>query len=253
LQTLVHELDCWHAAGREAQFWLRDDDAHEPTSALEELLQRLRSHSAPCLLAVIPMRAGPLLAERLQDEPLVRVAMHGSWHINHAPAGRKSAETPIDRGIDPILIELAESRARFTTHFGEKAGDWYVPPWNRIDKVVAARLPELGFSAISTFADDLFHLDHALAQVNTHIDLMDWKGGRVGRSRAAVAHDIAARLGRARAQGWGAVGILAHHLVHDAAAWSAMDMILDLVSRHPAATWNTPDALLADQKLRNGT
>jgi hypothetical protein len=251
LPILIDELDRWHAAGRKVRFWLRDDDATEPTPALDELLHRLRSCSAPCLLAVIPMRAGPLLAARLQKEPLVRIAMHGSWHANHATEGRKSAETPVERGIGPILAELAEARARFMANFGEKAGDWFVPPWNRIDKVVAARLPELGFSAISTFADDLFHLHPALAQVNAHIDLMNWKGGRIGRSRAAVANDIAARLAHARGQQWAAVGILAHHLVHDAAAWSAMDMILDLVCRHPAASWSTPDALLADQELQH--
>ncbi len=241
---LVDELDRWHDAGRKARFWLRDDDVQEPTPALDKLLQRLRFYGAQCLLAVIPMRTGEPLAGRLQDEPMVRVAMHGAWHTNHAPAGQKSVETPIERGIDPILTELAAARARLITHFGERAGDWYVPPWNRIDKAVVARLPDLGFSAVSTFADNLFHLGPALAQVNTHIDLMDWKGGRTGRTEAAVAMDTATQLARAREQGWAPVGILAHHLVHDATAWSVMDGILDLVSRHPAAMWSAPDDLL---------
>jgi hypothetical protein len=249
--TLVDELDRWHDAGHQAQFWLRDDDAHEPTAALDELLHRLRSHGAPCLLAVIPMHAGEPLATGLRDEPLVRIAMHGAWHINHAPAGRKSAETPVERGIEPILAELAAARTRLIAHFGETAGDWYVPPWNRMDKAVAARLPDIGFSAISTFADDLFHRGPALAQVNTHIDLMDWKGGRAGRTGSAVALDITKRLAHAREQGWGPVGILAHHLVHDAVAWSVMDMILNLVSDHPAAVWSAPDDLL-DQTAPEG-
>jgi hypothetical protein len=250
---LVEELDHWHAAGRKALFWLRDDDAHEPTPALDELLQRLRGHAAPCLVAIIPMRAATPLVARLRDEPLARVAMHGAWHANHASEGQKSAETPVERGIESILTELAGARTRLMALFGESAGDWYVPPWNRIDRLVAARLPELGFRAVSTFADTLFHLGPALAQVNTHIDLMDWKGGRIGRSEAAVATDIAARLARARQHGWVPVGILAHHLVHDGGAWSVMDMILDLVSRHPAAAWTAPDDLLTDRALPHGT
>jgi hypothetical protein len=250
---LVEELDRWHDAGRKAHFWLRDDDAQEPTPALGELLQRLRAHNAPCLLAIIPMRAGEPLAARLQDEPLVRIAMHGAWHTNHAPAGMKSAETPVERGISPILAELGAARARLIAHFGEQSGDWYVPPWNRIDKAVAAGLPDLGFSAISTFADNLLNLAPALAQLNTHIDLMDWKGGRVGRTEAAVAMDIAAQLARVRERGWAPVGILAHHLVHDATAWSVMDMILDLVSRHPAALWSSPDDLVADRAQQDDT
>jgi hypothetical protein len=250
---LVSELDHWHDAGRRARFWLRDDDAHEPTPALDELLQRLRSHCAPCLLAVIPMHAGEPLAARLRDEPLVRIAMHGAWHTNHAPQGRKSEETPVERGIEPILAELATARTRLITHFGKMAGDWYVPPWNRIDKAVAARLPDIGFSVISTFSDDLFQIDPALAQVNTHVDLMDWKGGRIGRTDATVAMDIAAQLSRARERGWSPVGILTHHLVHDATAWSVMDMILDVVSRHPAAAWTAPDDLLVAQAVPGTT
>jgi hypothetical protein len=244
---LAEELDCWHDAGRMARFWLRDDDAQAPTAALDELLLRLRSHAAPCLIAVIPMCAGEHLAVRLQDEPLVRIAMHGAWHANHAPAGRKSAETPVERGIGPILAELDAARTRLITHFGVEAGEYYVPPWNRIDREVAARLPDLGFSAISTFADDLFHLGPALAQVNTHVDLMDWKGGRVGRASSAIALDITAQLARARRLGWSPVGVLAHHLVHDATAWSVFDMVLDFVSHHPAAAWTSPDELFTDQ------
>ncbi len=246
---LIDELDRWRDAGRKARFWLRDDDAQEPSVALEGLLQRLRFHGAPCLLAVIPMKAGEPLAKRLRDEQRVRIAMHGAWHTNHAPAGRKSAETPVERGIDPILDELAAARTRLVAHFGERAGDWYVPPWNRIDKKVAARLPDIGFSAVSTFSDNLFHLAPALAQVNTHVDLMDWKGGRVGRAESAIAMDITTRLAHAREQGWAPVGILAHHLVHDAVAWSVMDRILGLVADHPAAVWSAPDELLTEQAV----
>jgi hypothetical protein len=246
-QMLVEELDRWYDAGRRARFWLRDDDVHEPTAALDELLRRLRSHGAPCLLAVIPMLAGEPLAARLQNEPLVRIAMHGAWHTNHAPAGHKSAETPVERGLDPIFAELSTARTRLIAHFGGRAGDWYVPPWNRIEKAVVARLPNLGFNAISTFAENLFHLGPALAQVNTHIDLMDWKGGRIGRTEAAISMDMATQLARARENGWAPVGILAHHLVHDAMAWTVLDRILDLISRHPAAMWSASDGLLAVQ------
>jgi hypothetical protein len=41
------------------------------------------------------------------------------------------------------------------------------------------------------------------------------------------------------------VGLLAHHLVHDAAAWEALDTVLNLCAQHPAARWCVPAELLA--------
>jgi hypothetical protein len=250
---LTLELDHWQDAGRCASFWLRDDDACQPTTALDRLLQQLRSHDAPCLLAVIPMRAGEDLASMLEKEPLVRVAMHGAWHTNHAPVPRKSEETPIERGIGAILADLSAARTRLTQQFGATSGDWYVPPWNRISKQVAARLGELGFSAISTFAQDTAGAGAGLAQLNTHVDLMDWRGGRIGRHPEAVADDTVIQLIRARQNGWTPVGILAHHLVHDAVAWSVLDALLSVISRHPAAEWCNPDDLLAGNPRSDAT
>jgi hypothetical protein len=242
--ALKNELDLWQDAGRKARFWLRDDDACEPTTALDALVFRLKSHDAPCLLAVIPMRAGEELASMFQNEPLIRIAMHGVWHNNHAPKGRKSEETPVERGLDTIMTELSAARARHVRHFGEAAGDWYVPPWNRIGNQVAAELSKLGFSVLSTFAHNSLEVGNSLRQLNTDVDLIDWKGGRIGRPSWSVESDIVAHLARSRQKAWGPVGILTHHLVHDDQAWSVMDELFETVSRHPAAVWSNPDSLL---------
>jgi hypothetical protein len=241
--ALIEELDRWRAAGRIARVWLRDDDACQPGPSLDALLERLRRHQAPCLLAVIPMKTDRALADRLAGETMIRVAVHGAWHVNHAPEGRKSEETPLERGIETILSELGAARERLSRLFGEAAGRWYVPPWNRIGAEVAARLPELGFRILSTFAGTLPDLGAAPAQVNTHVDLMDWKGGQVGRPATAVAATLASELALARLDGWRPVGVLTHHLVHDAQAWSTLDAILRTVSDHPAAQWTAPDDL----------
>ncbi len=37
-QPLLRALDRWNRAGRRAEFWLRDDDAIEPTEPLDRLL-----------------------------------------------------------------------------------------------------------------------------------------------------------------------------------------------------------------------
>ncbi len=191
--SLTAELDRWLVAGRTARLWLRDDDAVQPTPALDALLARLRAHEAPCLLAVIPLLAEPALVERLSAEPLVAIAMHGVRHANHAPEGGKKAETPAERGLDLILSEWAEARRRLVDLFGPAAGRWYVPPWNRLSPEVASRLPEAGFRVVSTYAADDLRLPPPMLQRNTHVDIIDWRGGRRGRPAGEV---LEALLGR---------------------------------------------------------
>lgn len=244
--ALKAELDRWGEAEREARLWLRDDDAVEPTPALDRLLGLIRDHDVPCLLAVIPTLATEALAERVAGEPLLRAAMHGISHANHAPAGRKSEETPAERGLDRIRDELSIARTRLLSLFGEAAGRWYVPPWNRIGREAAALLPMIGFRAISAFGSQPLAASPALAELNTHVDLMDWKGGRIGRAFPAVAADLARELALARTEGFRPVGLLAHHLAHDAEAWRTLDAVLRLVERHRGARWHAADDLLAE-------
>ncbi len=243
--SLLTELDRWSAAGRTARLWLRDDDAVAPTPALDALLSRLRAHEAPCLLAVIPLLVEPALADRLREEPLVRVAMHGVRHLNHALPGGRKAETPMERGLDAIVSEWTVARRRLIELFGPEAGHWYVPPWNRIGPEVAVKLADIGFRAVSTFAANDLGLAPPMLQRNTHVDIIDWRGGRIGRPAGAVLGDLADALGLARRDHWRPVGILLHHLVHDATAWATLDAIMDEVSTHPAARWSHPDKLLS--------
>lgn len=234
--SVATELDTWRRAGKTARLWLRDDDAMTTTGALERLLGLTATHHVPLLLAVIPMRAEQELARRLEHEKLVEVAMHGAWHRNNAPAGRKGEEMAPERGVPAIAADLKEARERLLDLFGTSAGGWYVPPWNRIAPEVAALLPSIGFGALSTFGTQ--HLTVRGLQVrNCQVDLIDWRGGRVGRKPEWVAEQLAAALANARANGFGAVGILTHHLDHDEITWSVLESLLALVATHPGASW----------------
>jgi hypothetical protein len=241
---VVAELDLWVASGQQARLWLRDDDAETISIPLERLLELIKAFDVPCLLAVIPMRAQNGLQKALAGNGLITAAVHGAWHANHEPAGRKAAETPVARGMPVIAQELLVARLRVIEMFGAVAGIWYVPPWNRIDADIAALLPELGFSALSTFGGVVFPHKPGFQQHNTHVDIMDWKNGRVGRDAPAVAADLAAALAAARLDGFRPVGILTHHLVHDATAWQTLETLMTLIRQHPAARWIAPAALL---------
>jgi hypothetical protein len=240
---LTQELELWRKAGQKARLWLRDDDAVAVTPALERLLAMSARHKAPLLICVIPMRADETLAARLASAPLTAIAMHGVWHQNHATPPQKSAELTVARGREAVLDDLATGRERLAGLFGPQALTWYVPPWNRIPDEVAAWLPEAGFTALSTFSGANLACT-GVAVHNSHLDLIDWRNGRVGRSPDWVARELAAELAKARAERWRAVGVLTHHLDHDETAWATLDMLLARTCAHPAVRWCAASELL---------
>ncbi|MGL6208399.1 MAG: polysaccharide deacetylase family protein [Paracoccaceae bacterium] len=226
---LLQELDRWAERGEQARFWLRDDDAVTVTPALERLL----SLSVPMTLAVIPARAEASLAMHLADEPGVEVAVHGWSHVNHAAAGAKSAELGADRPAAQVLAELAVSLDWLEGLFGEKALRALVPPWNRIAPAVVAGLPDLGFTVLSVFGPEAAGQPK---RINTHVDLIDWRGSRGGRPVELLVSELVARLklieGRA-----GHVGLLSHHLVHDTAAWAFLEGLMAATRAHRGCEW----------------
>lgn len=233
-QRLDDALRRWADAGRTANLWLRDDDAVEPTAALDRLLDLTGRNVIPLALAVIPAHTGTPLAGRLQHASHATVVLHGWAHQNHAPASEKKQEFGPHRPHQAMLAELAEGRARLETLFGPTFFPLFVPPWNRIDPAVVPRLPEAGLLALSTFGPG-----KTPEAVNSNVDIIDWHGTRGGRDPEALVAEIVAQLDRISSGKSRAVGILAHHLVHDAAAWDFLERLFDLTANHPACRWRS--------------
>ena len=228
--------------GRRVDFWLRDDDAVEPTDALEHLLGLGAASKIPLALAVIPAFTGEALARRLADAESVTVLLHGWAHNNHAPDGEKKQEFGPHRPYNVMLAELTRGRAWLRAVFGERFYPLFVPPWNRIDPFLIPRLPEAELCALSTFGTER---RSAIAMVNTHVDIIDWHGTRGGRDPAILVHEIIARLDHGDV-----VGVLTHHLVHDRAAWDFLAELFALTSRHPACRWRSIRDL-ADERTKS--
>jgi hypothetical protein len=78
--------------------------------------------------------------------------------------------------------------------------------------------------------------------VNTHVDLIDWRGqgGFAGEAAVlglAVRHLAARREGRADAlepTGW-----LTHHARHDAAAWQFLEQLFEFTGRMGGVRWRS--------------
>jgi hypothetical protein len=242
---LLAELDHWSAEGRRIRLWLRDDDAVSPSPQLDTLIQLSERFDIPVLLAVIPFLAEAALAKRLRSAPLLLPSQHGTWHRNHAPAGEKKSELGRHRPAETVLGEIAAAKHRLAELFGANLLPVFVPPWNRIEPALTAKLPELGFTGLSCFRNFALGPEGGPAPVNTDIDIMDWHGGRVGKPAAALSEEIRAllerrRLSRSRDD---RLGLLLHHRDHDGGAWTFLERFLGAVARHPAVVFTDPRAI----------
>jgi hypothetical protein len=235
---LEYELDLWHAAGRSATLWWRDDDAVRPTPALDRLLAL--AAGLPLALAVIPEQATGALAERLADCPGLRVLQHGWCHANHAPPDEKKAELGPHRPALAMLDELVAGRQRLALLFGRRALAVLTPPWNRMTPALVPLLRGAGYGGLSMAgARREAEPSPGLRQVNTHADLVAWRrGGFIGAAPALhliVAHLAGRRAGTVDADE--PTGLLTHHLVMDDAGAAFVAQLVDVTRRHKAARW----------------
>jgi peptidoglycan/xylan/chitin deacetylase (PgdA/CDA1 family) len=240
-QNLDAELSAWRDAGRSASVWWRDDDAIEPTPALDRLLALGRAHGVPLILAVIPGKAKPSLPERLAGDTSVGVVQHGWTHTNHAAPGRAKAELAADRPISFMIGELARGALALDRLFGRNWTRALVPPYNRIAASLASALPMAGYVGLSTYGPRR-DANPALSVVNTHVDIIDWTPRAfLGESAALdllIKHLRARRERRVDADE--PTGLLTHHLAHDQGCWSFIDALLGRLRAHPQVEFCVP-------------
>ena len=240
---LSAELDRWADADRTAGLWWRDDDAVAASSALDRLLAC--REGAPLSLAVIPDRLEQSLIDRLRGEADLLVLPHGFAHRNHEPPDRKKAEFGAARNEEEAAADIAKGRARLEQAFGSSFYGLFVPPWNRIAPGIAARLTDLGLVGVSTYTDRA--PEDRSFRLNTHVDPLDWKEKKRSGAARFLGDDATLSLLidalRRRREGLTgtdkdeAVGILTHHLEHDAGTWAFLDRLVQAVRAHPAAEW----------------
>ncbi|HEX6959074.1 MAG TPA: polysaccharide deacetylase family protein [Ferrovibrio sp.] len=246
--ALDAELGQWQAAGKVARFWWRDDDATKATPALNRLVTLRKTVDVPLTLAVIPAQLAPSLVDLVAAANGITAAQHGFSHANHAPATEKKSEFPASRSLDERLRDLRTGQAILRQRLGEKFQPVLVPPWNRFAPDLLGTLPSLGFSAISAFQlRRQYWAAEGLAQLNTHMDPVDWRGGDSDLGcrmalMAAIQALTAIRTGLAHLQ---PVGLLTHHLRHDSAGWDFIETFLRRIAAHPAARWVDLAAALA--------
>jgi len=140
-----------------------------------------------------------------------------------------------------VLAELARGRARLGDLFGPALSGVLVPPWNRLDAELVPHLPAAGYSALSAFGPT--PSDSALPRLDADLDIIDWRRGRIGRPTDELARKLAGTI-----EGQDRLGILTHHLAHDAAAWAGLGALIEGLAAHPAVRFTDAAALLERQR-----
>ncbi len=257
---LSHELDRWANTGECARLWWRDDDAREITPALEDLLALAERHRLPLALAVIPNGTTAALADRLREVYIeVSVLQHGIAHENRAEPGAKKQELTARGDPDALCRRLSDGRRHLEKLFGPLFQPVLVPPWNRIDAAIEARLPALGYTGLSAYGSSARTTrEGGLTRLDCHLDIFDWKPDRRFRGVDVVLADLAAQLALRRDDSCllGApLGIMTHHLVHDRKCWRFLDRLYSLLTNHPRVRFLSGGRAFARQadKIRLAT
>jgi hypothetical protein len=224
---LEHELGLWRKAGQTPRLWWRDDDARQPTPALDRLLQSAKG--APIALAVIPDGDLPALARRLAPAPNVTVAQHGVDHTNRLPEGGRRSEYAA--GTPQAEIDAAVSAKRDAMRAAGLSPAFFTPPWNEFDDALVAAVARAGYAAFSAgmYGKPMGGLSHIAADV----DVLRWKGDPHFKGEARILNLLRRRLEARRKAGQFslAVGVLTHHLVHDEATWGFLEWFVGWASQ----------------------
>ena len=234
-QSLRQALERWPFPAP-AAFWWRDDDATADGPRLRRLLDLAARFDAPLMLAAIPAGADPSLAAAVFESAGTTVAQHGWSHADRSSEGRK-CELSDDAPVAELDHELRTGWQRLSTLFQDRFVAVMVPPWNRADPGAAARLPDLGYRALSSLATADERADPY--RIDVHLDVIDWSQRRF-RGTSAVLDGAVAALERrvaGRVPPDVPIGLMTHHRDHDDETWAFVARLLSETQAHPNARW----------------
>lgn len=236
-------LDVKEAEGRALHLFLRDDDVDEDEDSLKHLLDLALARGVPMNLEIIPGQLTSACTAVLKnalraDHALLSLDQHGWMHSNHETEGRK-CEFGRSRSFTQQLNDIAQGKAILETTFNELFFPAFTPPWNRCTTDTYRALDELGFQVFSKDRGKDRLTEYRFAEISTTLDLYTWKAG----AQMKTAHDIVREL-MVQLDSLPFVGLLLHHKVMTAEAFSFLDQIICELLQRAVVRFHTFRTLL---------
>ena len=182
-QPLLAELDRWQRCRPPAPLWLRDDDAIEPTAALDRLLDLTGRHAIPATAGGHPgacrraARRAACAEHRMTPSPCMAgrtttMRRPAKRSRNSARIGRPSWCSPNCRKRKPSSTGCLPGKLH---PFSCRPGTGSTPTCCR--RLARSVLPRCRCSAAPSRRHRL---------VNTHVDIIDWHGRRGGKDHGVL-------------------------------------------------------------------
>lgn len=211
-QPLHNELALWPATGRKPVFWWRDDDAISDTPKLRTLLSVVGQ--IPVVLAVIPAQCDHSLKAVLAAYPALSVIQHGWNHTKHLG---QTSEYPPARDAVVVYNELKAGADRLSELFGVRFVRAFAPPFHGWSSDFTALLEVIGMTGFTVRGTGPAGPIRSLKNVNCHVAPIVWSSPPTLGDPDTYIAAIVAELQQRRLSGSTApIGILTHHLAHDA-------------------------------------
>ena len=218
--------------------FLRDDDIDVDEETLRQLLDISLARDVPINLQVIPAgltEAGyRLVADHKRFTPhLVELNQHGWQHVNHQIEGRKCEFGPI-RSYDQQYEDIARGKALLEERFDDLFAPVFTPPWNRCTEETFAVLHELGFSTFSGLRNGSPISGYGFRDISVTLDYYRWKGNPRMKAPTELVTSLIDQIKVGEP-----IGLMLHHKVMDADAFSFLDALLIELRRYPFIHFHT--------------
>lgn len=233
-----------------ADFWVRDDDATQPSQRLIDLIELCGTEEIPLAMAVIPLPMTLNLVELISRHSHVTPIQHGFDHQNRETNAEKpKSEFPDDRALNDAVRSIQLGWHVMNEAFGTRVLPVFCPPWGTLATAVRDRLPDLGFTGLSAsrIAREIHRrgkepaaLTHASAHVavnkRTRVDSPPLDEQRILETLATTISEI--RKDRSNEP----VGIMTHHWGVDGEVRDFLRRLFQ-ATRAAGATWRSADTL----------
>lgn len=236
-------LDALEQQQREISLFIRDDDVDENEESLRQLLDVAFIWNVPICLAAIPARltdeAVTLLQNfQSQNPSLIELHQHGWQHLNHETTGRK-CEFGLSRSFEQQLEDIECGRQRMNAAFQSNWFPAFTPPWNRCTEATFRALEQTGFTVLSRESGATPASGYRFNEISTTLDLFRWKSGAQLKAPQEVVDELCRQL-----ETQTRIGLLLHHKVMDASAFSLLELLLVTLKRSPAVRFHSFQSLM---------